>query len=363
MQQESIDRDLAPMRAALRLAAGGPLADPNPRVGAVIVDAAGDTVGAGFHEGAGTPHAEALALAQAGDEATGATAYVTLEPCAHTGRTGPCVEALVAAGVTRVVYAQADPNPEAGGGALGLRAAGVTVLGGVLAAEAEALNEAWTFAFRHGRPMVTWKLATTLDGRSAAADGTSQWITGAESRDDVHDLRARCDAILVGTGTALADDPSLTVRHPDGSLRASQPLRVVVGERPLPMGARVLDATAPTVHLRTRDPLAVLEALWHKDIRHVLIEGGPTIAAAFLRAGLVDEVVAYVAPAFLGAGLSSVGDLGVATIDDIIRLDVRELTSVGSDLRLRATLRSVPAATTAPSTTAFTSAFTPEETT
>ena len=350
MQQEITERDLAPMHAALRLAARGPLADPNPRVGAVIVDTAGDTVGAGFHEGAGTPHAEALALAQAGDEAAGATAYVTLEPCSHTGRTGPCVAALVAAGVSRVVYAQADPNPEAGGGARELRAAGVTVLGGVLAAEAEALNESWTFAFRHGRPMVTWKLATTLDGRSAAADGTSQWITGAESRADVHDLRARCDAILVGTGTALADDPSLTVRHPDGSLRAGQPLRVVVGERPLPMGARVLDASALTVHLRTRDPLAVLETLWRKDIRHVLIEGGPTIAAAFLRAGLVDEVVAYVAPAFLGAGLSSVGDLGVATIDDILRLDVRDLTTVGSDLRLRATVRSVPDAATGSTT-------------
>ena len=359
MPQEITERDLARMQDALRFAARGPLADPNPRVGAVIVDAAGKTVGAGFHEGAGTPHAEVLALAEAGDEAAGATAYVTLEPCSHTGRTGPCVAALVAAGVTRVVYGQADPNPEAGGGARELLAAGVAVLGGVLAAEAEALNESWTFAFRRGRPMVTWKLATTLDGRSAAADGTSQWITGAESRADVHDLRARCDAILVGTGTALADDPSLSVRHPDGSLRASQPLRVVVGERPLPMGARVLDATAPTVHLRTRDPLAVLEALWRKDIRHVLIEGGPTIAAAFLRAGLVDEVIAYVAPAFLGAGLSSVGDLGVATIDDILRLDVRDLTTVGSDLRLRATLRSGPDAATTFTPTALTT----EETT
>lgn len=332
-------RDIAPMSAALELAARGPLADVNPRVGAVIVDASGLTVGAGFHAGAGTPHAEVVALAEAGEAAAGATAYVTLEPCSHTGLTGPCTAALLAAGITRVVFAQADPNPPAGGGADLLRAVGVDVVGGLLAVEAESLNRAWTSAFVNGRPLVTWKVATTLDGRSAAADGTSRWITGEASRADVHELRASCDAIVVGTGTILADDPSLTARHPDGSLRPTQPLRVVLGTRAVPAGARVLDGSSPTVQLATREPSVALASLWDKDIRHVLLEGGPTVAAAFFRAGLVDEVVAYVAPALLGSGAANIGDLEIRTIADAMRLDVDDATSLGSDVRIRATVR------------------------
>jgi diaminohydroxyphosphoribosylaminopyrimidine deaminase/5-amino-6-(5-phosphoribosylamino)uracil reductase len=325
------------MRDALELARLGPAVDPNPRVGAVVADADGRVVGRGHHRGAGTPHAEVAALAEAGAAARGGTAVVTLEPCDHTGRTGPCSAALVAAGVAQVVYAQADPNPQAAGGAATLRLAGVTVEAGPLAEKAMALNPAWTLAVTHGRPRVVWKFAATLDGRSAAADGSSQWITGPESRADVHRLRSEAGAILVGTGTALADDPRLTVRHPDGSPLAQQPLRVVMGQRPLPTTARVLDDTAETWHARTRNPTEVLHGLGDRGVRQVWLEGGPTVATAFLSAGLVDEVVAYLAPTLLGAGRPAVADLGITTLGQAMQLRLDEATSIGSDLRVRAT--------------------------
>ena len=332
------DRDVALMHRALELAARGPLADRNPRVGALILDRNGTVVGEGFHEGAGTPHAEVLALREGGDAARGGTAYVTLEPCAHTGLTGPCVGALIEAGVARVVFAQSDPNPSAHGGQALLEAAGIRTTAGVLADEATALNDAWTFSFQHGRPKVTWKFAATLDGRSAAADGSSRWITGSEARADVHLLRAWCDAILVGTGTVIADDPELTVRGADGTAIGRQPLRVVMGLRPIPESARVLDQAAPTLHLATHDPAQALKALAEREIHHVWLEGGATVAAAFLEAGLVDEVIAYLAPVLLGAGAPAVGDLGIQTIDEALRLTPHEVTTIGPDIRIRATI-------------------------
>lgn len=328
------------MRRALELAALGPAADPNPRVGAVVTATDGRVVGEGFHRGAGHPHAEVEALALAGENAYGGTAWVTLEPCDHTGRTGPCSRALLDAGVNRVVFGQADPNPQAAGGAARLRAGGVAVEGGVLVEEARELNRAWTFAVTRGRPRVVWKFAATLDGRSAAADGTSQWITGPAARADVHRLRAESGAIMVGTGTVLADDPSLTVRRPDGALCERQPLRVVMGCRVLAGTARVLNAAAPTVQLRERDPARALQILADRNIRQVWLEGGPTLAGAFLTAGLVDEVVAYLAPALLGSGPSAVGDLGITTIADVLRLHPYEITALGPDLRVRATITS-----------------------
>jgi diaminohydroxyphosphoribosylaminopyrimidine deaminase/5-amino-6-(5-phosphoribosylamino)uracil reductase len=330
------ERDVALMDRALSLAARGPLGDPNPRVGALIVDAGGVIVGEGFHEGAGTPHAEVMALRQAGPAARAGTAVVTLEPCAHIGRTGPCTQALIDAGVARVVFAQADPTPSAGGGSKLLEAAGVRTTAGVLAEESIALNDAWTFSFVHGRPKVTWKFAATLDGRSAAADGTSRWITGPLARADVHLLRAQCDAILAGTGTVIADDPALTVREPDGSTAVRQPLRVVMGLRPIPETARVRDVAAPTILLATHDPAQALKVLNEQEIHHVWLEGGATVAAAFLEAGLVDEVIAYIAPALLGAGLPALGDLGIRTIDQALRLTAHEVTTIGPDIRIRA---------------------------
>ena len=335
------------MTRALALAAspGVPLG-PNPRVGCVLLAADGTTVAEGFHRGAGAPHAEADALARAGSAARGTTAVVTLEPCNHTGRTGPCARALADAGVARVVYAQADTNPVATGGADALRAAGVDVEGGLLADVARALNREWTFAVESGRPFVTWKFATTLDGRSAAADGTSRWVSSAPARRDTHRLRALCDAILVGTGTVLVDDPQLTVRDDeDRNLpRERQLLRAVMGLRDVPAGRRVLDDTAETVLLRTRDPHEALAALRERDRQHVFLEGGPTLAGAFLRAGLVDEVVAYVAPMLLGAGRSAVGDLGIESIGDALHLDVTDVTVLGDgpDTNLRLTMTPPP---------------------
>lgn len=317
------------MRRALGLAATpGVPHGPNPRVGCVLLGADGAIIAEGYHRGAGTPHAEADALAQAGERARGATAVVTLEPCAHTGRTGPCAVALREAGVSRVVFAQSDPNPIASGGAALLRSAGIEVEAGLLVEEARALNRAWTFALERGRPLVTWKLAATLDGRIAAADGSSRWISGRAARRDAHRLRVECDAIMVGTNTAVVDNPQLTARDADDQPLPAQhqPLRVVMGERELPASLRVFDGSAETVRLRTRDVETAVKTLESLDRRHVLLEGGPTLAAAFLRAGLVDEIIAYVTPMVLGAGLSAVADFGVATIAGALRPVVTDVT-------------------------------------
>lgn len=328
------------MRRALELAAtpGVPLG-PNPRVGCVLLAPDGSEIAEGFHRGAGTPHAEAAALATAyelggPDVARGATAVVTLEPCNHTGRTGPCAQALIGAGVARVVFAQPDPNPLAAGGAATLRGVGIAVETGLLEREARRLNRAWTFALEHGRPFVTWKFAATLDGRSAAADGSSKWITGEIARRDVHRLRAECDAILVGTGTVLIDDPALTVRDEVGELTEHQPLRVVLGERAVPEGARLLDDEAETLHLQTRDVAAALSELHELGIRHLFVEGGPTVAAAFAAAGYVDEVVAYLAPKLLGSGPHAVADLGIESITGALDLEVEDITVLGHDVRI-----------------------------
>ncbi len=323
------------LRRALVLARGGSSSDVNPLVGAVVTDVAGVVVGEGYHRGAGSPHAEIDALRAAGPAARGGSVYVSLEPCSHRGRTGPCVNALVDAGVARVVFGQADPNPVAAGGAAVLEAAGVRVRAGVLAAEAIELNRTWTHLMLTGRPFVTWKFAASLDGRTAASDGTSRWITGPEARTDVHAVRAHCGAVIVGTGTVLADDPQLTVRGPHAS-PAVQPLRVVIGRRQLPPPAHVLDDQAPTLVVASHDPREALAQLARRGIHHALLEGGPTLAGAFLRAGLVDEVIAYLAPALLGAGRPAVSDLGIDTIADALRLTITDVALVGSDVRITA---------------------------
>ena len=310
---------------------------PNPAVGAVILTADGTPVGEGATAPPGGPHAEVTALAQAGGRARGGTAVVTLEPCAHTGRTGPCADALLAAGVARVVVAVPEPTQLAVGGADRLRAAGVDVVLGVEQAEAEAgALAAWLTGVREHRPFVVWKAGATLDGRVAAADGTSRWITGEQARAAVHRLRATCDAVVVGSGTALTDDPQLTVRDTDGRNVERQPLRVVVdrGGR-LPAGARVLDDAAPSLVSRAGTPAALLAELFDRDVRRVLLEGGPTLAASFLRAGLVDEAVIHLAPKFLGAGPSLVGDLGISTITAALSLSIVDVTPLGGDVQIR----------------------------
>jgi diaminohydroxyphosphoribosylaminopyrimidine deaminase / 5-amino-6-(5-phosphoribosylamino)uracil reductase len=310
---------------------------PNPPVGAVVLDTGGAVVGEGATAPPGGPHAEIRALQQAGDRARGGSVVVTLEPCAHTGRTGPCTDALIAAGVARVLVAVPEPTESAGGGAERLRAAGIDVALGVEQADAEdGALAGWLTGARHRRPYVVWKVAATLDGRVAAADGTSRWITGPEARAAVHRLRATCDAVLVGSGTALADDPQLTVRDAGGRDAARQPLRVVADRRGrLPATARVLDAAAPTHVSRAAGPAELLRELFDRDVRRVLLEGGPELAAAFLRDGLVDEAVVHVAPTLLGGGAPLVGDLGIRTISDALTFETVDVTLLGGDVAVR----------------------------
>jgi diaminohydroxyphosphoribosylaminopyrimidine deaminase / 5-amino-6-(5-phosphoribosylamino)uracil reductase len=306
---------------------------PNPPVGAVILDADGQVVGVGGTEPAGSDHAEVLALRRAGSLAAGGTAVVTLEPCNHHGKTPPCVNALIDAGVRAVVYAVTDPNEIAAGGAARLSAAGVDVKSGLLAEEVSGgpLRE-WLHKQRTGLPHVTWKYASSLDGRSAAADGTSRWISSEAARLDLHRRRAATDAIIVGTGTVLADDPALTARLPDGSPAAKQPLRVVVGMREIPSEAKVLNDDSRTMVIRTRDPMEVLKAL--SDRTDVLLEGGPTLAGAFLREGAIDRILTYVAPILLGGPVTAVDDVGVPTIARALRWRFDGVDRVGPDLLL-----------------------------
>ncbi|YAL81975.1 bifunctional diaminohydroxyphosphoribosylaminopyrimidine deaminase/5-amino-6-(5-phosphoribosylamino)uracil reductase RibD [Dermacoccaceae bacterium W4C1] len=323
--------DHALMRAALREAARGPVVDANPRVGCVIADPAGTVVGTGFHAGAGTAHAEVVALTQAGESARGATAFVTLEPCNHYGRTPPCTEALLAAGISRVRYAVADPSASAAGGAKRLSEAGLDVRL-VEVDGAQELNRSWLHAARTGMPWVTFKCAMSLDGRVAAADGSSRWITGAAARAQVHQLRAEVGAIVVGSGTVAADDPALTVRDADGVEIGAQPLPVVIGSE-LPPSSR-LAANPRTVHLTDHDPVLALKGLQQRGIHHVLLEGGPRLAAGWLRAGVVSEILAYLAPVLIGSGASVLGDLGVATLADAQRWQTTEVSQVGQDVRI-----------------------------
>ena len=332
---------------AVELAALGPAHGPNPRVGCVLLDTSagpgiryGDwrVVGEGWHRGAGTPHAEVAALETAtmfGEDPRGAIAVVTLEPCAHTGRTGPCAQALADAGVAGVVYAVADPNPDAAGGAELLRANGVPAWH-VLDASAEALVERWRVAVSRGTPFVTLKLATTLDGYVAAADGTSQWITGPDARDHAHRIRETVDAIAVGTGTALTDDPALTARLRNGELAEHQPLRVVIGNREVPAEARLRGPGGEFVQFRTHDLGEVLADLGRAEVRHLLIEGGAGIATAALRAGIVDELDWYLAPTLLGSGRRAVGDLDIAKLADASHWRIDASEQLGPDLFLRA---------------------------
>ncbi|HEX4048906.1 MAG TPA: bifunctional diaminohydroxyphosphoribosylaminopyrimidine deaminase/5-amino-6-(5-phosphoribosylamino)uracil reductase RibD [Elusimicrobiota bacterium] len=297
---------------------------PNPRVGCVLVKN-GRVVGEGSHRRFGGPHAEAVALGRAGVRAKGATAYVTLEPCAPFAgkKTASCAQALASAGVSRVIFVSPDPNPKVAGRGIGLlKRAGVLVeRRAELAAEAEALNRGFFSRMRRGRPWVILKTALSLDGKAAAANGRSRWVTGKAARDSVHRMRAELDAILVGAGTVLADDPALTA-HGAGP----NPLRVVLaGKRPLPPDARVFDESAPTVVYRVLKPgdlRAALRDLAREGVGTLLLEGGPTIHAAFLRAGLVDEARVFLAPKLL----SGADDPNAAP-----RLKTPRMTRVGED--------------------------------
>ncbi|HLB39647.1 MAG TPA: bifunctional diaminohydroxyphosphoribosylaminopyrimidine deaminase/5-amino-6-(5-phosphoribosylamino)uracil reductase RibD [Actinomycetota bacterium] len=357
------------MRRALSIAARGwGQVSPNPMVGVVIVDAAGATIGEGWYEGPrGAPHAEIRALREAGEHARGATAYCSLEPCDHHAATPPCTQALIDAGVSRVVVAALDLNPLVDGrGIARLRGAGIEVIDGPLAEEAHRLNAAFERHVTTGMPFVVFKSAASLDGKTAAADGTSRWITSQQAREDAHRLRAWADAVVVGAGTVVADDPRLTARVPDLP-DAWQPLRVVVdaGGR-VPATAAVFDGEAPTLVATTeRAPedrirtwqaagaeVTVLEtdaaervsapalarALGKRDVQGALLEGGATLAWSFLRDGLVDRIVQYLAPVVIGGASAQgvVAGVGFAPIDHALRLSFERVERIGPDLRVEA---------------------------
>jgi diaminohydroxyphosphoribosylaminopyrimidine deaminase/5-amino-6-(5-phosphoribosylamino)uracil reductase len=340
------------LRRALELADEDPAAaHPNPTVGAAVLDPTGRLVGLGRSAPPGGPHAEIAALGAAGSGAEGGTLAVTLEPCHGTGRTGPCTTAILAAGIRRVVYCAADPAPGFAGGGAALAAAGVDVVGGVerAAARASAGLAGWLSAAEAGRPVVTWKVAASLDGRTAAADGSSRWITGPAARRAAHQLRARHDAVLVGSGTVLADDPELTVRDA-GDCDVRQPLRVIADPRGrTPATARALGpgalvAVSTGVRWRgpaevvevARQPAALLAVLGRRGVRSVLLEGGPTLAAAFLTAGLVDRAVVHVGPVLLGAGPPALAGLDIGTIAAAQRWQIDGVGRLGPDAYLTA---------------------------
>jgi diaminohydroxyphosphoribosylaminopyrimidine deaminase/5-amino-6-(5-phosphoribosylamino)uracil reductase len=350
------------MRRALELAARGLYTtDPNPRVGCVLVRA-GRVVGEGWHERAGEAHAEVNALRAAGDAAAGATAYVTLEPCAHTGRTPPCTQALIGARVARVVYAIGDPNPLSGAGAAALRAAGIEVQADVLAHEARALNPGFFKRMQAGLPWVRVKLAASLDGRTALANGASRWVTAPAARQDAQRFRARSSVVLSGSGTVLADDPALNVRI-EGATR--QPLRVLLdSELRVPPTARMFDREGPALVFTAsadaarRDELArrgvlvesvprspggglalqtVLRRLAEREANEVWVEAGARLAGALLDARLVDELIVYLAPSLLGPTARPLAQLPEITqLEQRLRLEFTECKPIGPDLRLTA---------------------------
>lgn len=315
---------------------------PNPPVGAVILDAQGELVGTGATQLAGGAHAEVMALNEAGEAARNGTAVVTLEPCNHTGRTGPCAQALIDAGVSRVFFLHGDPNQEAAGGASTLQAAGIEVAQ-VAAPVDEDVPDAllpWLRAIEMGRPHVTLKFAQTLDGFTAAVDGTSQWITGEHARAWVHVDRSQRDAILIGTGTALADNPSLTARRPDGSLFEQQPRRVVIGRRNLEDAGAAAGNLRELGYLQFEDIDQALCELYADGARDILVEGGAGLASSFLNAGYVDAVQAYIAPVLLGEGRGVLAHPVAQTLSDAKRFR-RSVTKVlGDDVLIEYVLNS-----------------------
>lgn len=367
MADEVSNDDHRFMARALQLAERGLFTtDPNPRVGCVLVKA-GEVVGEGWHQRAGEPHAEINALQTAGNLSKGATAYITLEPCCHHGRTPPCSQALIAAGVSRVVAAMQDPNPQvAGQGLAQLQKAGIETLSGVMQAQAETLNPGFIQRMRHGRPYVRAKMAMSLDGRTAMASGESQWITGAEAREDVHCLRARSSAIVTGIGTVLADDPSLTARLDETKIEQAilQPMRVVLDSQlQMPATARLLSQPGRTLVLTINSDeqktaalcaagaevellassngrlnlSAVMACLARREINEVMVEAGATLCGALLQADLVDELVIYMAPLIMGdeaRGLLSLP--GLQKMSDRMELKIDDVRAVGRDWRIQA---------------------------
>ena len=294
---------------------------PNPIVGAVIIDDDGTVIGEGFHDRMkSNDHAEVVAIANATKNLKGATIIVTLEPCNHSGSTGPCTQAIIDAGISTVVFAVNDPNSVASGGADRLRSAGIKVVEGVLKEEAAYANRAWLMKIKKNRPFFTWKVATTLDAKIAATDGTSKWITNETSRADVQILRRQADAILVGTNTVITDDPHLIPRG-DFAGYSHNPIRVICGEQELPKDAKIFDSAAQTVVVKSKDLDLLVEKLNELEINQVFVEAGMTLASAMVDHCLMDELVIYQAPTLLGSGKQFFAFDFPSTISNQMRLD------------------------------------------
>jgi diaminohydroxyphosphoribosylaminopyrimidine deaminase/5-amino-6-(5-phosphoribosylamino)uracil reductase len=310
------------------------LTGANPIVGAVVVDTAGNIIGEGFHKSG--PHAEIVALEEAGELANGATLFVTLEPCNHHGKTGPCTEAIIKAGIAKVVYAVSDPNALASGGAKALSTAGLEVELNSEVTEIAHHNRAWLHKIKNNRPYFIWKIATTLDGRTAAIDGSSKWITGQESRAEVSKLRAESSAILIGTATALADNPNLIPRD----LKASEqknPVRIVMGLREIPSDFNLHNAAAETIFLRSHDFSELLKLCAEREVNQVFVESGSELGTALLKAGLIDELIIFQAASLLGSGHSFIGDLGATNINQKMNFLIRDVAQFGNDLKITLT--------------------------
>jgi diaminohydroxyphosphoribosylaminopyrimidine deaminase/5-amino-6-(5-phosphoribosylamino)uracil reductase len=300
---------------------------PNPIVGAVLADKDGQIISEGFHQGG--DHAEVLAIKNAGVIPTGTKLFVTLEPCNHTGKTPPCTDAIIKAGIKNVIYAVTDPNPIAAGGAAKLSESGIKVESGLLAKSAEAVNQDWLSKLANNRPRFIWKIASTLDGKVAAADGSSKWITSEAARADVAKLRSQADAILTSTKTVISDNPTL-----DSKGTGKDPHRIVMGRSEIDPASNIFNNDAPTELIKSQDLSALINFVNQAGFNRVLVEAGPTLGSALLAAGLIDEVILYIAPTIFGSGTNSIADLGIATISDRLDLVLIANEVIGVDLKL-----------------------------
>jgi len=300
---------------------------PNPIVGAVITSATGEFISEGFHQGA--DHAEVIAIKAAKEIPAGSTIYVSLEPCNHHGKTPPCVDAIIESGISKVIYAVSDPNPVASGGAERLQAAGIEVISGLNEIQARFENRAWLTKIEKQRPRITWKIASTMDGKVAASDGSSKWITDEPARVDVALMRSQADAIVTSTATVKADDPMLTSKG-----AGNNPVRIVMGTTEIASDYKVLGNDSETVLIKSHNFKDLINVANERGFNQLMIEAGPTFGTALLRADLIDEIVLFQAPTFLGAGLSAIGDLGITNIAGRLDFEISDVEVIGADLKI-----------------------------
>ena len=300
---------------------------PNPIVGAVITNANGEFISEGFHQGG--DHAEVVAIKGAREIPAGSIIYVTLEPCSHQGKTPPCTEAIINAGISKVVYAVNDPNPVAAGGAEKLSNAGIEVVQGQSADEAAFANRAWLTKVSSGRPHITWKIASTMDGKVTASDGSSKWITGELARADVALMRSQADAIVTSTKTVQTDNPLLTSKG-----MGKNPVRIVMGESDIAADSQILNAEAETLIVKSHKAQDLIAIAQTRGFNQLLVEAGPTFGTALLRENLIDEIVLFQAPTFLGSGTPSISDLGITNISGRLDFEIADVEVIGADLKI-----------------------------